>query len=192
MNILIDLLPVKVVINGTEYAINSDFRTSILFSILMDDSRLNEDMKVMQALTLYYPVIPNIQYRKEAIEKIMWFYRCGKEKDTTARKGKGNNKRILDYEVDADYIYSAFMSQYKIDLQDINYLHWWKFKSLLDSMNEDNRLFKIIQYRSIDLNGIKDKEQKRFYKEMQKRYSLDNNLSKEELNQLEEWNKKLG
>lgn len=192
MNILIDLLPVKVVINGIEYAINSDFRTSILFSILMDDSRLNEDMKVMQALTLYYPVIPSTKYRKEAIEKIMWFYRCGKEKDTTTSKGKGNNKRILDYEVDADYIYSAFMSQYKIDLQDINYLHWWKFKSLLDSMNEDNRLFKIIQYRSIDLNGIKDKEQKRFYKEMQKRYSLDNNLSKEELNQLEEWNKKLG
>ena len=32
-NILIDLLPSKVEIEGTEYEINSDFRTSVLFSM---------------------------------------------------------------------------------------------------------------------------------------------------------------
>lgn len=190
MNILIDLLPVKVVINGVEYDINSDFRTSILFSILMDDDRLNEDMKARQALALYYPVIPNRNCWGEAVAKIMWFYRCGKEISTTIGKGKSDKKRILDYDVDADYIYSAFMSQYRIDLQAIKYLHWWKFKSLLDSINEDTRLFKIMQYRSTDISKITDKEQKKFYKDMQKIYSLEK-PDMEELKLLEEWNSKL-
>lgn len=190
MNILIDLLPVKVVINSVEYAINSDFRTSILFSVLMDDVKLNEDTKVRQSLLLYYSKIPDKKYWNEAIEKIMWFYRCGKDIVTSTGKGKSSNKRILDYEIDADYIYSAFMSQYGIDLQDIEYLHWWKFKSLLDSVNEDTRLFKIMQYRSTDISKITDKEQKKFYKDMQKIYSLEK-PDMEELQLLEEWNSKL-
>ena len=45
MNILIDLLPSSVKINGTEYEINSDFRTSVLFSLLMEDDSLNEEEK---------------------------------------------------------------------------------------------------------------------------------------------------
>jgi hypothetical protein len=35
MNILIDILPNKVNIEGEDYEINSDFRTSILFEFLM-------------------------------------------------------------------------------------------------------------------------------------------------------------
>ena len=190
MNILIDLLPVKVDINGVEYAINSDFRTSILFSLLMDDDRLTEDAKVMQALVLYYPKIPDKKYWNEAVERLMWFYQCGKEiSAATIGKGKSDKKRILDYEVDADYIYSAFMSQYRIDLQDVS-LHWWKFKSLLDAINEDTSLFKIMQYRSTDISKITDKEQKKFYKDMQKIYSIEK-PDMEDLQLLEEWNSKL-
>ena len=89
--------------------------------------------------------------------------------------------------MDADYIYSAFMSQYNIDLQDIEYLHWWKFRALFDSLNENNRLSKIIQYRSMDLSKIKDKEQKKFYKNMKKLYKIDT-ISEEEKAELEKWN----
>ena len=46
MNILIDLLPSSVKIDGTEYEINSDFRTSVLFSLLMEDDNLSEEEKV--------------------------------------------------------------------------------------------------------------------------------------------------
>ena len=189
MNILIDLLPSSVKIDGTEYEINSDFRTSVLFSLLMEDDNLNEEEKVLQALNLYYPVVPN--NLEEAIEQIKWFYSCGKlDNPIGNKKVRASSKKVFDFEVDANYIYSAFMSQYNIDLQDIEELHWWKFKALLEGLKEDNKLSKIIEYRSVDLSKIKDKEQRKFYKDMQKQYSL-NKESKEELKLLEEWNKKL-
>lgn len=189
MNILIDLLPSSVKINGTEYDINSDFRTSVLFSLLMEDDSLNEEEKVLQALNLYYPVVPD--NLEEAIEQIKWFYSCGKlDNPIGNKKARASSKKVFDFEVDANYIYSAFMSQYNIDLQDIGQLHWWKFKALLEGLKEDNKLSKIIEYRSMDLSKIKDKEQRKFYKDMQKQYSLKKE-NEEDLKLLEEWNKKL-
>ena len=189
MNILIDLLPSKIVVDGTEYEINTDFRISVLFSLLMEDDSLNEEEKVLQALSLYYPVIPN--NIGKAIEQIKWFYSCGKsDKPIGNKKRKTNSKKVFDFEADANYIYSAFMSQYRIDLQDIGQLHWWKFKALLEGLKEDNKLSKIIEYRSVDLSKIKDKEQRKFYKDMQKQYSLKKE-NVEDLKLLEEWNKKL-
>ena len=189
MNILIDLLPSSVKIDSTEYEINSDFRTSVLFSLLMEDDNLSEEEKVLQALNLYYPVVPDNS--EKAIEQIKWFYSCGKlDNPIGNKKARAISKKVFDFEVDANYIYSAFMSQYNIDLQDIEELHWWKFKALLEGLKEDNKLSKIIEYRSVDLSKIKDKEQRKFYKDMQKQYSL-NKESKEDLKLLEEWNKKL-
>lgn len=187
-NILIDLLPSKVEIEGTEYDINSNFRISVLFSLLMEDDELTEKEKILQALELYYPIIPHNKI--EAVEKIKWFYSCGKESNSKPIGRKGNSERIFDYEEDAKYIYSAFLSQYRIDLQDIEYLHWWKFKALLDSLGENNKLLEIMKYRSVDISKIEDKEQRRFYKDMKKIYSLDK-PNKEDEKLLDDWNKKL-
>lgn len=171
MNILVDLLPKKVTIDNKEYKINSDFRTSILFELLMQDGSIGEKDKILMALELYYSNIPeNIN---EAIEQMLWFYRCGK--DITKSKGNGKGKsitQIYSFEYDDDYIYAAFMDQYRIDLQDIEDLHWWKFKALFKSLKEDNEIVKIMSYRSADLSKIKDKEQKANYKYMKELYKI--------------------
>lgn len=183
MNILVDLLPIAVEIDNKNYEINSDFRTSILFELLMQDSSIGEEDKIITALELYYPVIPeNIN---EAIEQMLWFYRCGKE--ITSSKGNGKGKsvtQIYSFEHDDDYIYAAFMDQYKIDLQDIEYLHWWKFKAMFNSLKEDIKIVKIMEYRSMDLSKIKDKEQKAYYKRMKDLYEIP--ISKDEDRKLKE------
>lgn len=186
MNILIDKLPTSVVIDGVEYKINSDFRTSILFSLLIEDNDVNEQDKILGALQLYYDVIPN--NINSAIDKIINFYLCNDNNNTSSGSSKNkSNKKVLDYEIDSNYIYSAFLTQYHIDLQDIEYLHWWKFKAMLESLNDDLMLSKIIKFRSIDVSKIQDKEQKKYYQKMQKMYEIKEKISEEELKQLEEW-----
>ena len=179
MNILIDLLSSVVEIDGKEYEINSDFRTSILFELLMQDDTLNDKQKINNALLLYYPVIPeNIN---AAIDKILWFYRCGK--DLSESKGKGsskNNTQIYSFDYDDDYIYSAFLDQYGVDLQDIEYLHWWKFKAMFKALKEDNMIVKIMGYRSTDLSKIKDKQQREHCKKMKDLYRIPKAMSKSE------------
>lgn len=185
MNILIDTVPTSVDIDGVEYEINSNFRYGILFELLMQDSTIEEKDKICMALDLYYPVIPtNIN---EAIDKILWFYRCGK--NITSQKCTGKDReatQIYSFEYDDDYIYSAFLDQYGVDLQDIEYLHWWKFKAMFKSLKEDNMIVKIMGYRNIDLSKIKDKEQKDYYKKMQKLYEIP--VSKNEKEKLDEIN----
>ena len=178
MNLLIDLVPKTITIDNKEYEINSDFRTSILFELLMQDND-----KIYLALELYYPNIPDDI--NSAIEKMLWFYRCGKDLITSKRKGKGKSDiKIYSFEYDDDYIYAAFMDQYGIDLQDIKYLHWWKFKAMFKSLKEDTEIVKIMRYRSMDLSKIKDKNEKAYYKKMQELYKIP--ISKDEQEKLEE------
>jgi hypothetical protein len=183
MNMLIDILPNEVNVEGENYEINSDFRTSILFELLMQDIELSEENKIIEALELYYPILPKIN---EAVEKILWFYRCGKDEIETKNKGTGKSTQVYSYNYDDDYIYSAFLDQYRVDLQDIEYLHWWKFKAMFKSLKEDNEIVKIMGYRAMDLGKIKDKEQKVHYKNMKELYKISSNISKDEKEKLSE------
>lgn len=185
MNLLIDLVPNTVNIDGEEYKINSDFRCSILFELLMQDKLLSDKEKTVNALSLYYSVCPkNIN---EAINQMLWFYRGGKDIELSKGKGKGKSDiQIYSFEHDDDYIYAAFMDQYRIDLQDIEYLHWWKFKAMFKSLREDNEIVKIMGYRSVDLSKIKDKEEKAYYRKMKELHKIPVSQSeKEKLNEIE-------
>ncbi|WP_373899278.1 bacteriophage Gp15 family protein [Haloimpatiens sp. FM7315] len=186
MNLLIDLVPTNVEIEGKEFEINTDFRTSVLFELLMQDNNVNEEDKIYMALELYYPEIPlNIN---EAVEQMLWFYRCGKDIRESKGTGKGKSTQIYSFEYDDDYIYSAFLDQYGVDLQDIEYLHWWKFKAMFNALKEDNEIVKIMGYRAMDLSKIKDKEEKVHYKKMKELYKIPSNINKDEKEKLEEIN----
>ena len=185
-NILIDIVPNTVEVLGKEYKINSDFRTSILFELMMNDGSLSDRDKIAQALILYYEddIPTDIP---EAIEQILYFYRGGKSAPKGTGVGKGKSVQVYDYEYDSELIYSAFMTQYGIDLQDIDFLHWWKFKALFRGLKEDNEIVKIMNFRGVDLNQIKDKEQKKYYKNMKELYKIPiNNDEQEKLDKITE------
>ena len=182
MNILIDKLPCSVIVDNIDTEIVSDFRTSILFEQLMKDNSVNDDAKIELALNLYFPkqyIINTV----DAVNKIIWFYSGGKDIKESSGKSNSSNINIYDFEQDADYIYAAFMDQYKIDLADIDYLHWWKFKSLFYGLNKDIQLSKIMFYRSIELTDDMTKNERKFYRDMKRLYALEDMRSEEEKEQ---------
>lgn len=179
-NILLDRLPHH---TRSGLRIRTDFRESIKFELLMQDRRINEKDKIMQALNLYYYDLKEIKDIKQAINDLLWFYRCGKEiekQEDSSEETEQKTKQIYSYEFDDEYIYSAFMEQYKLDLNSIKYLHWWKFKALFKSLNENTQFVKIMGYRAINLSKIKDKDLKANYRKMQKTYALPDMRSEEE------------
>lgn len=189
MNILIDYLPQYVTIGNEEYKINTNFRTCILFSLLMEDESLIEEEKIINALELFYSNEENSdkynllgENANKAVEKMLWFYICGKNNEGQECQTKSTSKikRIYDYEIDDMLIYSAFLDQYNIDLNSIKYLHWWKFKALFEGIKKDCKFSEVMSYRAIDLKDIKDPEQKKFYKEMQTIYKLPEKINIEE------------
>ena len=177
MNIILDKLP-------NEYEglkIETNFRSFILFELLMQDKNVDEKNKIILALNLFYKEPP--QDIKKAIDGILWFYTRGKTENKEKSDEKSTRNNIYSFEYDADLIYSAFLSQYGIDLNEIEYLHWWKFKSLFEGLNEENKICKYMQYRSIDLSKIKDKEEKKKYKKLKQLCALPDERTEEEKEQ---------
>lgn len=168
MSLLTEKAPLSVEIGGQDYEFDADFRNCIRFEQLMFDPAVPEDLRGVLALNLFYPEIP--PDLPEAINKILWVYSAAQE-DNRKPRHSGRQKRIYSLEHDADYIFAAFMADYRIDLNEIEFLHWWKFRALFSGLKPDNLICKIMEYRAADLSKLKG-EQKKHYQQMQKQYAL--------------------
>ena len=86
-DLLTNNLPVSVRVSGKEYPISWDFRTGIKLDGILR-SEMEEADKLEQMLHLYYGqdhVPPDIP---QAIEQIIWFYRCGEMPDDEEEEKK--------------------------------------------------------------------------------------------------------
>lgn len=185
MNLLVNKLKNKVDIDGNTYDIDLDFRNFLLLESIISSKELSEFNKVAVIYHNFYgqQVIPDFE---KAISKIMEIYLGGgylshEEPTTGNSQNKGSTRKVIDYEYDAGYIYAAFMEQYNIDLNDIEYLHWWKFKALLQGLNEDVKYSKILYYRTVKIDSKMTKEEKAFLNKMKKLYALPDKRSKDEI-----------
>ena len=164
VNILLDPLPETVEVDGRAVPVNTDFRTFIQFEQILQRPDIDNRSKVMQWLELCFGSYVPTDI-KGAVDKLLELYRCGKPAKKQAKTLKNGNveikpKMIYDYDFDAPYIYGAFMSQYGIDLNDIEYLHWWKFHALFSSLNSSNKIVEIMGYRAAELDKIGDKKER--------------------------------
>lgn len=180
-NILLDELP-KITPNN--YKINTSYKQGIKFELLMQDNELQKEEKVMLALALFYDKkeinqIKTPEELQKRINDILWFYKCNKIEQNNKGVNARKEKQIYSYEFDADKIYSAFMQQYNVDLQKTD-LHWWQFRSMFESLTDTTQIVEIMGYRAIDLSKIKDKEEKKRYKELKKIYALPDMRTQEQ------------
>lgn len=196
MNILTDKLPHGVAIGKTEVPINWDFRASIKFTLIIEDSDKSKEDKLLEGLRIYYPRYERLTDIGEAVNKMLWFYNCGKEDDEddirSARRRGNNNvspEKAFSYDIDADLIYAAFYEQYGIDLQTAS-LHWWQFRAFFLCISDKTHIGKIMGYRTVDLSGL-DKEQAAYYRKMRRMYRLPGNISTDEKKQLAALNEAL-
>lgn len=186
MSILVESYPESVTIGRRIVKIETNFRTSIQFELLLEDHKNDPKEFVMAGLQLFYGDSWqrfSLEEGQEAIEKMIWFYRCGKEEK---KGGSGEaSGPSYSFEYDDSYIYAAFMNQYHIDLQTVEYMHWWAFRALFDSLDDRQRISEIIRIRTIKLSDV-PKEQQKYYREMKKVYALPKRKKTEKDEALEE------
>ena len=180
-NILLDKLPQS---TPNNYKIKTSYKQGIKFELLMQDNELSKEKQVELALNLFYykkdlKEIHTEQELQTRIEDIIWFYKCGKEEKTSQNNENKKEKQIYSYVFDADKIYSAFIQQYNIDLQKTN-LHWWQFRSMFESLADETQIVEIMGYRAMDLSKIKDKEERKRYRKLQKLYALPDMRTQEQ------------
>lgn len=117
--IIFNKLPYFVILQGKKYKINVDFRNMISFENKVQDKNVDNSKKIEYGLRHFYPaffyienynkLLSNKNLYQQACEKLIWFYKCGREDyHKITGKGKESNKQIYSYEYDDEYIYGAF------------------------------------------------------------------------------------
>ena len=169
IDILTESLPQTVSIDGAEVLINTDFRISLQFEMLIQ-SDIPDKEKIARALKLYYPKIP--RNTEKAVERIIEFYSGNSEKNDC--KSKSSDKKVqpvYSFKYDSEYIYAAFLQAYNIDLT-TEKMHWHKFRALFKALPEYCEIVRIMGYRAAKITSDMSKKQQEFYRRMKKIYAL--------------------
>lgn len=175
-------LPEKVLVKKVDLYFNTDYKVWIEYSNLILNDEIDKELKIFKSINLCYrDGIKILEYIdiETAFDYIMWFFLCGKKNTDNDEDKKKDLKPIYSFEEDWDYIYSAFYECYNIDLFDIE-LHWWKFKSLFNSLSDDCQFSKILGFRAMTISSKMSKEQKKYYRKMKRIYALKDKTSAEE------------
>lgn len=169
-NLLTSNAPWSVSIAEHSYKFDADFRNFIKFEMLLNDPEITDEFERYRYMVrLFFVEIPPVEYAEETVQRIVEIYQGGVGSE---RKSSSKSKEpVYDLVQDSDLIYSAFQSDYKIDLNSIPQLHWWKFKALFLGLKADNLLVKIMEYRGADTSKMKG-EQKQHYEKMRQTYML--------------------
>ena len=162
---LTDTFPTAVRINGECYPVRSDFRTGLKIMEAFEDTRLTAQEKQAVMLDLLFPNIPpDIGAAMRAAVK---FLDCGRTREEEPPGG-----RVYSFTKDAQYIYSAVLQTYGVDLQTAD-MHWWKFVAMFGDLSEDTTFEKIRIMRDRHNRGKLTKEEQAAWAECRELLDLE-------------------
>jgi hypothetical protein len=135
-----------------KYRLNLAFDVVLEVHNLFDEDILTDAEKIDQALKM---LVTNhrrlsrltIQQKNDLLAAIF------KERINVEPKRKSrNNKKVFDFEEDAEYIYSSFFMDYGIDLIKCQgKLHWRKFIALFQGLSDRTKIKEVMHIRAREI-----------------------------------------
>lgn len=153
MGFITDLWDTTVTYQGRRYRTRAAYDTVLAVQKLYRDEKLSDLDKVSQALRML--LCSSIRVRSLPVE-----HRFGLLEEIFSRQINVENGRpapaekpkVVDFELDGEYIFAAFLQDYGIDLiEQQGQLHWKKFLALFQGLSDDTRIKQIMQIRGMDL-----------------------------------------
>ena len=152
--------PKYVEIDNIRYEINTDFRVAIECNRIAEDETIGD---FERSLAIIYTLfgekgLENFGHFDKLLQLAQKYLLCNKELESN------NQEPDMDFIKDMDYIEASFMSDYNIDLSEIQ-MHWWKFMNLMNGLSNSELgnccvLNRIRNLRTYDVSQIKDQKEK--------------------------------
>ena len=175
-------LPNTVSVGGKVFSIYTDFRVWMRFC---QEYETWDKTGVFDFTYLFKNEIP--EFEIEADYNAIFDFAYPKN---VIPRGESSDLRTLDYVIDSDYIYAAFIQQYGIDLMDIEEFHWHKFRALLNSLCDTTKLTEIMGYRCYDESS--EKNQQEMYRKLRSSWELPQTETAEEKEMEDKFNEMFG
>lgn len=137
-------------IDGKKVKINTDYRVALACIEAINDDEITDVERAFAVTSLLFGAETEIIDMAEALKKANYFLSCGK-KDSTE-----TNEIVMDFIQDEEYIRTSLRTDYNINLNEIEYLHWWEYCELIHGLTDKCILSKIINIRQIDESEYRD------------------------------------
>lgn len=170
-------LPNTVTVGGKAFSINTDYRVWMRFVTEFE----KWDKKGSIDISYLFPIGQPIFRAQSDYDGIFAFA----YPQNVVPRGEPSTEKIYDYMIDSDYIYSAFMQQYGIDLLSVD-MHWHQFRALFNGISEETRFHEIMGYRAY--TGEKIKSQDELYRKLKNAWELPVERSEEDIQAEKEFN----
>lgn len=184
-------------IDEKKYKINTDFRVAIECNKIAEDETIGDYERVLGIIYMLFgdEGLDDIERHDELLKIAIKYLSCGKGHTTK------EDEIDMSFTEDMDYIEASFMSDYHIDLSNVE-MHWWKFFNLMNGLSNSELgnccvLNRIRNLRNYDVRDIKDKKERDKIIQAQKEVALKRNkkeehLTKEQEESMAELNKIIG
>lgn len=174
MNPLYDSFPDAVTVDGINYPIVTDFREWIKFYTLVE-SDIEPKQKALIMLEYFMDDIPkDAEKALYALADFLSARELYQGKDTKRRASNRLDVQAYSFTEDAGDIYAGFLIHYGIDLSSVDYMHWYQFRVLFDSLPFESEIKQKMHYRTLNPESIKNKEERKRVREIQENIRLKN------------------
>lgn len=169
INVMLDELPEE----WEGYQLNTSFRVGMQIMLIEEDKELSKREKVYIIMDLLFK-----NDRPENVRDIEacldWFINGWNHDNFTGKKPQAKKKKVarqMDFDRDQWRIYSAFLSQYRINLAEED-MHWWEFMGLLSCLDEC-AYTKVIEIRNKQIESGMSPKEKQAIKQAHEIYALE-------------------
>ena len=143
-------LPRSTEINGTEYALRTDFRDVLRILTAFSDPDLENDEKVYICLFILFEDFENMPETdyESAFKAAIRFIDCGTD------PGEKHSPRTMDWEQDESIIFPAINRVAGYETRSAEYIHWWTFMGWFMEIH-DGVFSNVLSIRSKKAKGKK-------------------------------------
>lgn len=149
--------PEYIKLNDEKIKLNTDYRIALKCQEVAEDTEISDTER---ALAIEYLLIGEkcfeIENHDKLIELLLKYLSMGEE--------VRNEKPDMNFSQDEDLIYASFMSDYNIDINSIDKMHWWTFLRLLRGLTDNCVLNRVRDIRNMDISDYDNKTQDKLRK----------------------------
>ena len=156
------VMPETVTVSGKRYRIRTSFKYWLRFLELVEQ----DDKNPYVFDFLYVDKKPSD--RIKGFSALLGF--CTPASLLPRLTSSDTGGKVVDYQIDAEYIYAAFYELYGIDLIEAD-MHWYKFQALFKGLH-DTKLNEIIGYRLFTPPNGKKSEYDRDMEKLKRAWAL--------------------
>ncbi len=137
---------------GRKYRSCAAFDIVLMVQKMYKDERLTDADRLEQALVMLIRNHMRVRCLSQEKKAGLLHELYEQQIKTAGRPAQGPQKRVLDFDLDGEYIYASFLQDYGIDLiEQQGILHWKKFCALFEGLSEETKIKQIIHIRSMEV-----------------------------------------